>query len=32
MTVVASLGPDGAVERTAILRTARKLFDGTVFG
>lgn len=32
MTVVASLGPDGTVERTAILRTARKLFDGTVFG
>ena len=32
MTVVASLGSDGAVERTAILRTARKLFDGTVFG
>ena len=32
MTVVASLGPDGAVERTAILRTARKLFDGMVFG
>ena len=32
MTVVASLGPDGGVERTAILRTARKLFDGTGFG
>jgi 4-oxalomesaconate tautomerase len=32
MTVVASLGADGEVQRTAILRTARKLFDGTVFG
>lgn len=32
MTVVATLGPDGEVVRTAILRTARKLFDGTVFG
>ncbi|MGE0501169.1 MAG: 4-oxalomesaconate tautomerase [Rhizobiaceae bacterium] len=32
MTVVATVGDDGAVERAAILRTARKLFDGTVFG
>lgn len=32
MTVVATLGPNGEVARTAILRTARKLFDGTVFG
>jgi len=32
MTVVATLGPDGEVARTAILRTARKLFDGTAFG
>ncbi len=31
MTVVASLDKDGAVERAAILRTARKLFDGIVF-
>jgi len=32
MTVVATIGPDGSVERAAILRTARKLFDGTIFG
>lgn len=32
MTVVATVEPDGTVSRTAILRTARKLFDGTVFG
>lgn len=32
MSVVATLGEDGAVERAAILRTARKLFDGVVFG
>ncbi len=31
MTVVATLGADGAVKSAAILRTARKLFDGTVF-
>lgn len=31
MTVVATLGAGGNVERAAILRTARKLFDGTVF-
>ncbi len=31
MTVIATLGGDGAVESAAILRTARKLFDGTVF-
>jgi 4-oxalomesaconate tautomerase len=31
MTVVATLGESGEVERAAILRTARKLFDGTVF-
>jgi len=32
MTVVAGLGPDGEVESAAILRTARKLMDGEVFG
>jgi len=32
MTVVATLDEDGAVQRAAILRTARKLFDGVVFG
>ncbi len=32
MTVVASIGERGTVERAAILRTARKLFDGVVFG
>jgi 4-oxalomesaconate tautomerase len=31
MTVVASLDERGQVARAAILRTARKLFDGTVF-
>lgn len=31
MTVVASLDEQGQVVRAAILRTARKLFDGTVF-
>ena len=31
MTVVADLDADGTVARTAILRTARKLFDGIVF-
>jgi 4-oxalomesaconate tautomerase len=31
MTVVAHLSESGEVERAAILRTARKLFDGTVF-
>ncbi|MDQ2088859.1 4-oxalomesaconate tautomerase [Marimonas arenosa] len=32
MTVVATLGAQGAVESAAILRTARKLMDGEVFG
>lgn len=32
MTVVATLDADGAVKTAAILRTARKLFDGVVFG
>lgn len=32
MTVVATLDADGGVRSAAILRTARKLFDGTVFG
>ncbi|WP_274424998.1 4-oxalomesaconate tautomerase [Chelativorans sp. YIM 93263] len=31
MTVVAKLDAEGGVQRTAILRTARKLFDGQVF-
>ena len=31
MTVVATLDDQGRVQRTAILRTARKLFDGIVF-
>ena len=31
MTVIATLGTNGTVERAAILRTARKLFDGRVF-
>jgi 4-oxalomesaconate tautomerase len=31
MTVVATLAADGTVDRAAILRTARKLFDGIVF-
>lgn len=31
MTVIARLGEDGMVERAAILRTARKLFDGLIF-
>ncbi len=31
MTVVATLGPDDTVRSAAILRTARKLFDGFVF-
>lgn len=31
MTVVATLNEQGEVERAAILRTARKLFDGVVF-
>jgi 4-oxalomesaconate tautomerase len=31
MTVLATLGEDGAVETAAILRTARKLMDGRVF-
>ncbi len=32
MTVVATLDADGSVKSAAILRTARKLFDGMVFG
>jgi len=32
MTVVAHIGADGSIGRTEILRTARKLFDGVVFG
>lgn len=32
MTVVVALAGDGTVQRAAILRTARKLFDGVVFG
>ncbi len=31
MTIVGHLETDGSVGRTEILRTARKLFDGTVF-
>ncbi|HEU4987668.1 MAG TPA: 4-oxalomesaconate tautomerase [Rhizobiaceae bacterium] len=31
MTVLATLADDGSVARAAILRTARKLFDGTIF-
>ena len=31
MTIVAHVEADGAVSRTEVLRTARKLFDGTVF-
>lgn len=31
MTVVASMNAAGEVERTAILRTARKLMDGTLY-
>lgn len=31
MTVVVEVGDDGTVGRAAILRTARKLFDGIVF-
>lgn len=30
-TIVLAMAADGAVESAAILRTARKLFDGTVF-
>ena len=32
MTVVATLGDDGMVAEAAILRTARKLMDGEIFG
>jgi 4-oxalomesaconate tautomerase len=32
MTVVATLDADGSLLKAAILRTARKLFDGVVFG
>ena len=31
MTVIADIGSDGTLESAAILRTARKLFDGVVF-
>ncbi len=31
MTVIADIGGDGTLESAAILRTARKLFDGVVF-
>jgi 4-oxalomesaconate tautomerase len=31
MSVVVDMDDEGAVENAAILRTARKLFDGTVF-
>jgi 4-oxalomesaconate tautomerase len=31
MTVVGHVEADGTVDRTEVLRTARKLFDGTVF-
>ena len=31
MTVVGHVAADGTVERAEVLRTARKLFDGTVF-
>ncbi len=31
MTVVASIGTSGEVERAAVVRTARKLMDGVVF-
>ena len=31
MTVVGHVDPDGMVSRAEVLRTARKLFDGTVF-
>jgi 4-oxalomesaconate tautomerase len=32
MTVIANLDDQGQIQRAAILRTARKLFDGVVFG
>jgi 4-oxalomesaconate tautomerase len=32
MTVVATLDADGSLLKAAILRTARKLFDGVLFG
>ena len=31
-TIIARIGAGGAVESAAILRTARKLFDGVIFG
>ncbi|MEM9104358.1 MAG: 4-oxalomesaconate tautomerase [Pseudomonadota bacterium] len=31
MTVIAQVGADGTIGRAEVLRTARKLFDGTVF-
>ncbi len=30
-TIVAHIGADGSIKSAAVLRTARKLFDGTVF-
>ncbi|MCC2111505.1 MAG: 4-oxalomesaconate tautomerase, partial [Hyphomicrobiales bacterium] len=30
-TIVAETGADGALESAAVLRTARKLFDGVIF-
>ena len=32
MSCVMTLGKDGQVETAALLRTARKLMDGVVFG
>ena len=32
MTVIAKMNEDGTMESAGILRTARKLFDGVVFG
>jgi 4-oxalomesaconate tautomerase len=32
MSCVMTMGEDGQVETAALLRTARKLMDGTVFG
>jgi 4-oxalomesaconate tautomerase len=32
MSVIANVGDDGEVQKAAILRTARKLFDGLVYG
>jgi len=32
MTIIVTTGQGGSVEKAAVLRTARKLFDGIVFG